>query len=333
MDTGVESSPETGVVLGGIALDFPESDTVSFSSPRRIPRKLQKRLLEAKTPTTSSVEEIEAKLRHANLRRQQFYEKLSSKARPKPRSPLQCSSHEEDLAQRLEAKLHAAEQKRLSILASAQMRLARLHELRQAAKTGVEKRFERERERLETKVELRVQQAEANRMLMLKAYRQRRATLKERTSQSLLRRRVRESKYKERVRAAINQKRAAAEKKRMVLLEAEKKRARARLLQVQRVARSVSHQREIERRRMRDKLEDRLQRAKRQRAEFLRQRGLQHSSVRVNWNKMHQQADHLSRKLARCWRQFLRSSRTTIDLAKDLDALEINEKLCEVNAI
>ncbi|KAJ6711350.1 TESTIS-SPECIFIC PROTEIN PBS13 T-COMPLEX 11 [Salix purpurea] len=331
MDTGVESSPETGVVLGGIALDFPESDTVSFSSPRRIPRKLQKRLLEAKTPTTSSVEEIEAKLRHANLRRQQFYEKLSSKARPKPRSPLQCSSHEEDLAQRLEAKLHAAEQK--SILASAQMRLARLHELRQAAKTGVEKRFERERERLETKVELRVQQAEANRMLMLKAYRQRRATLKERTSQSLLRRRVRESKYKERVRAAINQKRAAAEKKRMVLLEAEKKRARARLLQVQRVARSVSHQREIERRRMRDKLEDRLQRAKRQRAEFLRQRGLQHSSVRVNWNKMHQQADHLSRKLARCWRQFLRSSRTTIDLAKDLDALEINEKLCEVNAI
>jgi hypothetical protein len=140
------------------------------------------------------------------------------------------------------------------------MRLARLHELRQAAKTGVEKRFERERERLGTKVELRVQQAEANRMLMLKAYRQRRATLKERTSQSLLRRRARESKYKERVRAAINQKRAAAEMKRMGLLEAEKKRACARLLQVQRVARSVSHQREIERRRMRDKLEDRLQR-------------------------------------------------------------------------
>jgi hypothetical protein len=70
MDTGVESSPETGVVVGGIVLDFPVNDTVSFSSPRRIPRKLQKRLLEAKTPTTSSVEEIEAKLRHAHLRRQ-----------------------------------------------------------------------------------------------------------------------------------------------------------------------------------------------------------------------------------------------------------------------
>ncbi|KAJ6706616.1 hypothetical protein OIU79_011113 [Salix purpurea] len=330
MDIGVQSSsqaspsPETVAVRGGVVIDFPV-DKESFSSPRRIPRNLQKRLLEAKAPASCSVEDIEAKLRHAHLRRQQFYEKLSSKARPKPRSPSQCSSHEEDLAQRLEAKLHAAEQKRLSILEKAQMRLARLDELRQAAKTGVEMRYERERERLGTKVELRVQQAEANRMLMLKAYRQRRATLKERTSQSLSRRMARESKYKERVRAAINQKRAAAEKKRMGLMEAEKKRACARVLQVQRVARSVSYQREIERRRMRDKLEDRLQRAKRQRAEFLRQRGRQHSSVRVNWNKMHKQADLLSRKLARCWRQFLRSRRTTIDLAKDYDALKINE--------
>ncbi|KAF9690239.1 hypothetical protein SADUNF_Sadunf01G0174900 [Salix dunnii] len=160
-----KSSPETRVVVGGIGLDFPESDTVPFPSPRRIPRKLKKRLLEAKTPTT-------------HLRRQPFYEKLSSKARPKPRSPSQCSSHE--------AKLHAAEQKR-----------------------------------------------------------------------------------------------------------------------------------------------------QRDRAEFLGQRGLRHSSVPVNWNKMHHQADLLSRKIAsyiictyyfvKCWRQFLRSRRTTIDLAKDFDALKINE--------
>ncbi|KAH8514690.1 hypothetical protein H0E87_007494 [Populus deltoides] len=68
-----------------------------------------------------------------------------------------------------------------------------------------------------------------------------------------------------------------------------------------------------------------ITKAKRQRAEYLRQRGRQHSSVRVNWNKMHKQADLLSRKLARCWRQFLRSRRTTIDLAKDYDALKINE--------
>lgn len=42
---------------------------------------------------------------------QQFHEWLSSKARPKPRSP-SWSSQEEDLGQRLEARLFAAEQKR-----------------------------------------------------------------------------------------------------------------------------------------------------------------------------------------------------------------------------
>lgn len=149
---------------------------------------------------------------------------------------------------------------RLSILAKAQLRLAKLDELRQAAKSEVELRLEKERENLGTKVETRFQQAEANRLLILKAYKQRRATLKERSSQSLLRRMARESKYKERVRAAINQKRTAAEKKRLRLLEAEKKRACARMLQVQRVAELVSHQREVERRKLQDQLEYRLQR-------------------------------------------------------------------------
>lgn len=145
-------------------------------------------------------------------------------------------------------------------MAKAQMRLAKLDELRQAAKTGVEMRFEEEREKLGTKVQSRVQQAEANRMLILEAYSQRRATLRERSSQSLLRRMARESKHKELVRAAIHQKRAAAEKKRLGLLEAEKKKACARILQVKRVAKSISHQREIESRTRKDQLEDRLQR-------------------------------------------------------------------------
>ncbi|KAA8536558.1 hypothetical protein F0562_029036 [Nyssa sinensis] len=324
MEVGVEW-PETGSMTG-IAMDFPVSDWTTASSPPRMPRRLRRRLLDSKT-SPSTVEEIEAKLRDADLRRQKFYEMLSSKARPKPRSPSHSSSHEEDLGQRLEAKLQAAEQKRLSILAKAQMRLAKLDELRQAAKTGVEMRFKKERAELGTKVESRFQQAEANRMLILKAHRQRRATQKERTSQSLLRRMARESKYKERVRTAIYQKRAAAERKRLGLLEAEKKRAHARVLQVRKVAKFVSHQREIERRKMKDKLEDRLQRAKRQRAEYLRQRGRLHNSVSVNWNKkMHMQADLLSRKLARCWRRFLRLRRTTLDLAKSHDALNIHEK-------
>lgn len=43
---------------------------------------------------------------------QKFYENLASKARPKVRSPSRSSSPEDDLGQRLEAKLLAAEEKR-----------------------------------------------------------------------------------------------------------------------------------------------------------------------------------------------------------------------------
>ncbi|KAF7803617.1 T-complex protein 11-like protein 1 [Senna tora] len=230
----------------------------------------------------------------------------------------------------------------MSIMAKAQMRLARLDEMRQAAKTGVEKRYENERVKLGTKVESRVQQAEANRMLILKAHRQRRASMRDRSSQSLTRRMARESKYKEKIRAAIHQKRAAAETKRLGLLEAEKKRAHARVSQVQHVAKSVSHQREIERRKMKDQLEDRLQRAKKQRAEYLRQRGRLHGYVREDRNRLPKQAEVLSRKLAswpslqilnpnliasfRCWRQFLSVKKTTFALAKAYDELGISQK-------
>ncbi|KAK4271179.1 hypothetical protein QN277_019910 [Acacia crassicarpa] len=325
MAAGVELSA-VRAACGGIAMEFPACDENSSISPPRLPRRLRRRFLDVEYKSPRTVEEIEAKLRHADLRRQKHYEELSSKARSKPRSPSRSSLQEEDLGQRLEAKLQAAEQKRLSILAQAQMRLARLDELRQAAKTGVKMRYENERVKLGTKVESRVQQAEANRMLILKARRQRRATLRDRSSQSLLRRMARESKYKERVRAAIHQKRVAAETKRLGLLEAEKKRAHARVSQVRHVAKSVSNQREMERRKMKDQLEDRLQRAKRQRAEYLRQRGRLRGHVRESQNGMPKQAEVLSRKLARCWRQFRSLTKTTFALAKAYDALGINQK-------
>ncbi|XP_047173347.1 uncharacterized protein LOC124841174 [Vigna umbellata] len=324
MAAGVELSD--GRSGGGIVMEIPVGDEESFSSPTTLPKRLRRRLRGSECKSPSTVEEIEAKLRDADLRRQKYYEKLSSKARAKPRSPSRSSSQEDDPGQRLEAKLQAAEQKRLNILTKAQMRLARLDELRQAAKNGVEMRYENERVKLGTKVESRVQQAEANRMLILKALRQRRASLRERSSQTLMRRMARESKYKECVRAAIHQKRAAAEMKRLGLLEAEKKRAQARVSQVIHVAKSVSHQREIERRKKKDELEDRLQRARRQRAEYLRQRGRLRGYAHENRNRMSKQAEYLSRKLARCWRRFLRQKRTTFTLTKAYDVLGINEK-------
>ncbi|KAJ0760916.1 putative T-complex 11 protein [Helianthus annuus] len=185
----------------------------------------------------------------------------------------------------------------INILAKDQLRLAKLDQLRQAARTGVEVRVEKECAELGTKVELHARQAERNKMRILRAYRN---TLRERTSQSLTRRISCESKYKECVGAAISQKRAAPEKKRLELLEADMERAHASLLQVRKVAKFVSQKREIERRRTRESLEDKLLRAKRQRAEYLMHRAKLLNSVGALWTKKTQkQADYLSRKLGR----------------------------------
>ncbi|KAL6560701.1 hypothetical protein OROGR_004260 [Orobanche gracilis] len=319
-------SPERGRPVAGIAMEFPATEGVLCCSPPTVPAWLRRRLSEPKTPPPSTVDEIQAKLREADLRRQKFYESLSSKARPKPKSPSRSSSHEDDLGQRLEAKLLAAEEKRLSILANAQMRLAKLDESRQAAKTQVEMRFKRERDELGTKVEMRVRQAEANRLRILRTHRQRRATVKERTSQSLMRRMARETKYKERVCAAICQKRAEAEIKRLGLLEAEKRRARARVLQVQKVASSIYYHREVERSQMKNKLEDRLQRARRNRAEYLKQRGRTSNAVYSSWDMIHEDAEILATKLSRCWREFKKLRKTTADLAGAYNDLNITER-------
>ncbi|MCL7051091.1 hypothetical protein MKW94_022077, partial [Papaver nudicaule] len=329
VDTVGIDQTETGGVAG-ISIDLSETDSSSllFSelAPPKVPRRLRKRLLESKNSSATTVEEIESKLKEADLRRQQFHAWLSNKARTTQRIPSQSSLCNEELGRRLEAKLQAADHKRSSILSNAQIRLAKLDELRQAAKTGVEMRSERQREELGAKVELRVQRAETNRMLLLRAYRQQKSATKERNAHSLLQRVVRERRYKEFVHTAINQKRAAAEKKRLGLLDSEKRRVCTRVMKVRRVARSVRHQRELDRSTMKDRLEDRLQRAKKRRAEYLRQRGSLQSSVNVNLHKMHRQGDFLSRKLAWCWRRFSKLRKTTFALAKDYEALGISEK-------
>ncbi|KAG7965475.1 hypothetical protein I3843_08G003600 [Carya illinoinensis] len=174
------------------------------------------------------------------------------------------------------------------------MRLARMDKLRQAAKTGVEMCFEKERDELGTLV----QQAEANRMLLLKASCQQRVAKRERSSQLLMQKMIQDRKYKEFLHDAILKKCTAAEKKWLGLLEAEKRRVRARVLKVRQVAKSIYMQREFERMRKKDQLEDRLQRAKKQRAEYLRHRRSSHSSGHVISKMMNeQQGDYLSRKL------------------------------------
>ncbi|KAK9758152.1 hypothetical protein RND81_01G210900 [Saponaria officinalis] len=208
------------------------------------------------------------------------------------------------------------------------MRLARLEELRQAAKSGVKLQVEKKRGELGMKVESRVQKAEANRMLIMKSRRQRRAARKERTAQSLMRRTIQESKYKECVQAAIHQKRVAAERKRLGLLEAERSKAHAWSSRVQRVASTIHTQREMERMKKRDQLEDRLQRARRQRAELLKQRKSLNAFPHADSKMMleQEQAVNLASRLARFWRRFVEARGTTYSLAKFFESLNINSE-------
>lgn len=133
-----------------------------------------------------------------------------------------------------------------------------MNELRQAAKNGLELRLDKERGDLGAKVESRVKKAEANRMLLLKARKQRKTAKEERIVKSLMKRLVQEKKYKELVWASMHRKRAAAEKKRLGLLEAEKSRVRAMVLQAQRKANAVQNKQEIERGRRKIQLEAKL---------------------------------------------------------------------------
>lgn len=55
---------------GGIVMEFPAGDEESFSSPTRLPKRLRRRLRDAECKSPSTVEEIEAKLHNADLRRQ-----------------------------------------------------------------------------------------------------------------------------------------------------------------------------------------------------------------------------------------------------------------------
>ncbi|XP_039837432.1 uncharacterized protein LOC120698052 isoform X3 [Panicum virgatum] len=146
-----------------------------------------------------------------------------------------------------------------------------------------------------------VQQAEENRLCLLHADMQKRAALKERTSRSLVQKATSESKYMEQVRSAILQNCTAAKKKRLRLLEAEKVKAQARLLRIQKAAMNVCSQRETERKKLKEQRDNKLQRiillgqAKRQRAEYLKQRGSPLNSAHADYVK---HAEFLSRKLA-----------------------------------
>lgn len=140
------------------------------------------------------------------------------------------------------------------------MRLSGLDELQQAAETGAEMRLQKEAKELGAQDESRIQQAAVNRKLLFKAHMQRMVAVQERRADFLTKRINRHKIYKNLIQAAICQKRAADGQKRMGFLEAEKTRAHGTVMRARRVVKSIFHQREMERRRMKEDLEERLQR-------------------------------------------------------------------------
>ncbi|KAM0886235.1 hypothetical protein ACQ4PT_029827 [Festuca glaucescens] len=134
-----------------VAMEIPLEE----GAAARVPPRIRRRLLEGRTGGGGggqpSAEEIEARLKEAEQRRQQG----RSHGGPS------WSSQEEDYGQRLEAKLRAAEQKRLSFLMKAQGPAGQVGmNSDKQLRMDVELRFEKEKEELETRVESRVRQAE-----------------------------------------------------------------------------------------------------------------------------------------------------------------------------
>ncbi|ONM25223.1 hypothetical protein ZEAMMB73_Zm00001d006842 [Zea mays] len=86
----------------------------------------------------------------------------------------------------------------------------------------------------------------------------RQAALEERTKRYFMQRLTWENKYRERVQSAI-QKCNAGEKRRLGLLESEKRRVQSRLLQIQLAVKTASNQRKSERSKLNEQLEEKLQ--------------------------------------------------------------------------
>ncbi|XP_023156102.1 uncharacterized protein [Zea mays] len=105
---------------------------------------------------------------------------------------------------------------------------------------------------------IRVQKAENNRMQLMHDRLQRQAALEERTKRYFMQRLTWENKYRERVQSAI-QKCNAGEKRRLGLLESEKRRVQSRLLQIQLAVKTASNQRKSERSKLNEQLEEKLQ--------------------------------------------------------------------------
>lgn len=70
MDSGAAVESQEGAMPAAVALDFTDGEV--YPSPSRIPRRIQRRFRHSRSRGRTSMEDIEAKLRDADLRRKVF---------------------------------------------------------------------------------------------------------------------------------------------------------------------------------------------------------------------------------------------------------------------
>lgn len=69
MEMGIESATPKSDHVAGMALNIPVNDS-NYATALFLPRRLRRRLLETKTPSIITAQDIETKLKDAELRRQ-----------------------------------------------------------------------------------------------------------------------------------------------------------------------------------------------------------------------------------------------------------------------
>eukprot|EP00271_Cylindrocystis_brebissonii_P021838 TRINITY_DN8071_c0_g1_i1.p1 TRINITY_DN8071_c0_g1~~TRINITY_DN8071_c0_g1_i1.p1 ORF type:complete len:2256 (-),score=467.03 TRINITY_DN8071_c0_g1_i1:860-7627(-) len=299
-----------------------------------LPRRMRQRLEEPKARSPVSLGDIEAKLSEATSRRQQFRAWLSNKAKPRRSSPLSAAavSDSEARAQRLEAKLSAAEQKREMRELTKQQRHERQEVSRQEARSSAASRLAQRTALLERLAESKAARAELKRQERLEDERQRWAAAHDRLAQMNAQREASaklDDERLEKFHAALLLKLAAAAQKRLARLEAERNRAGASAAHSRQVAEKVGRAREAQQTVRRESLDAKVMSARRRRAEILRTRGgcigsvHSHSRSRKPHYHLHH-GEKLSKKLTRCWRQFQKSRSTTHALAEAFVACQVS---------
>eukprot|EP00897_Mesotaenium_endlicherianum_P000360 jgi/Mesen1/10324/ME000797S09806 len=295
------------------------SPSLSPGLPKRLLERLQQQL-EERSRAVATLDRIEAKLKEAHARRISNRELLASRVRAaRAAKVVPTEKQRTELAQRLAARLTAAQQKRDARQREEQQRRADVQSARQLAACEAQSRLEQRTTLLARQLELRAARSHTNRAAILEAEMQRAARAAGRMAQSSSQRAEIARLDKERaakLAEVLSQRMATAVHRREAWISLKRDRLAASSAQVRQVAASVWQRREEDRRQRRAELAASLERATGKRNEILRSRGSRNLRVRNRFLTAKFQKERLVRRLAKCWSEFKEEKKSTYALAQ-----------------